>query len=171
MSSMLIPLLQRSLEAAGWASIRFNFRGNGRSEGRFERGVGEQRDVAAALEAIAAEAQTGSLAVVGWSFGAMVGLMGATADARVGTFAAIAPPVSVAHEAYPEPGPERLAAFRARVLAVCGTADEICRPDDMERWARAITSDPDVRVIDGADHLFSEHRDELVAAVTSFVVP
>jgi hypothetical protein len=169
MSSILIPLLQRALDARGWASLRFNFRGVGQSEGRFESGAGEERDAVAALDFLANEAGTHDLAVIGWSFGAMVGARAAPKDARVEAYVAVAPPVSAPSLDYVEPLPERLEGWRARVLGVCGTADQYCTPEDMRAWLKSLSPDAEARVVDGADHFFTNHRDELVEIVVSFV--
>src|SRR5262245_31398580 len=73
MSSRLIPALQRVLVAAGWAALRFNFRGVGRSEGSYDGGSGEVGDVLGALARVRTVVPEPA-AVVGWSFGGLVGL-------------------------------------------------------------------------------------------------
>ena len=57
------PVVIRAAEvaqAAGYATLRFNFRGAGGSEGVHDKGRGEQDDVRAAMAALAARLPAGS---------------------------------------------------------------------------------------------------------------
>ncbi|HJR19129.1 MAG TPA: alpha/beta fold hydrolase [Actinomycetota bacterium] len=168
MSSKLIPALQRALLAAGWAALRFNFRGVGRSEGSFDDGVGEVADVRGALARVR-EAVAEPAAVVGWSFGALVALNAVADDPGVAAYVGVAPPVRAAFEGtFILPQVSALDAWKARALLVGGTTDPFCRPDDLRALAGQLPS-ADVRVVEGADHFFSDHTDELTAIVTGFV--
>lgn len=174
MSSAIIPALQRSLDAKGWASVRFNFRGVGRSEGTFGRGTAEVKDVAAALDLIRQRVPAGAdgrLAVAGWSFGALVGLAAATADEGVDSFVAIAPPVTVRHNtALPVlPPAERLSGWRARVLMVCGTEDEFCATGDLEPWAAEVKPEARIKIYPGEDHFFSKDKRAMTDDVAAFI--
>ena len=166
MSNAMLPSLQRALEEAGWAALRFNFRGVGRSEGSFDHGRGEVDDAAAAL-AFAREHIPGvPCAVVGWSFGALVGLNAARADTTVAAYIGIAPPVSAAPELeLPTVGAARVA---MRSLVICGTADRFCETSDVRRLAADIGAE--VRILDGADHFFVGRLAELGAIVTEFLI-
>jgi hypothetical protein len=168
MSSKLIPSLQRSLVSGRWAALRFNFRGVGRSEGAFEGGAGEVGDVLGALGRVR-EAVAGPMAVVGWSFGAVVGLNAAARDGGVASYVGIAPPVRAAFEGTFElPPVAALDHWKGRALFVCGTTDPFCRPEDLQALARQVPF-AELRVIDGADHFFGDQLDELGAIVTGFV--
>ena len=50
MHNNVVHAISRAAADAGAATLRFNFRGAGASEGRYDEGRGEQQDVAAALE-------------------------------------------------------------------------------------------------------------------------
>jgi uncharacterized protein len=168
MSSKLIPSLQRALVAAGWAALRFNFRGVGRSEGSFEGGTGEIRDVEGALARIRQDMGEPT-AVIGWSFGALVALNAVANDPEVAAYIGIAPPVRAAFQGtFTLPDIGSLDAWKARALFVCGTEDPFCRPDDLRALA-AQTPSADVRIVQGADHFFSEQLDELGVVTTGFV--
>jgi uncharacterized protein len=169
MSSKLIPALQRTLVAAGWAALRFNFRGVGRSEGSYDGGAGEVSDVLGAL-ARAREEVAAPTAIVGWSFGGLVGLNACARDGGVGSYVGVAPPVRRALTGKMELPPiAELDDWRARSLIVCGTEDPFCRPPDAEELVRQLPPPSQVRVVDGADHFFSDHVDELCDIVTEFV--
>jgi alpha/beta superfamily hydrolase len=171
MSSAIIPALQRALEAKRWASLRFNFRGVRLSEGRYGGGVAEVKDVSAALDRLADAVPGAALAVAGWSFGALVGMAAAVADPRVEAFVAVAPPISMEPhmELPPMPAPERLQGWRARVLGVCGTNDQFCKPDDLKRWAAGVSATAEVRIFEGEDHYFSGAGEELATVVADFI--
>jgi uncharacterized protein len=169
MSSALIPALQRAFVASGWAALRFNFRGVGRSEGTFDGGVGEASDVLGAL-AVVSRAVAAPTAVVGWSFGAIVGLNAAARDGAVDAYAGIAPPARQAFAGTFElPDIAVLDRWSARALLVCGTEDPFCRPPDLERLAAQLPPPVEVRIIEGADHFFRDHADELCKLVVDFV--
>src|SRR5512141_1532324 len=72
----------RALTAAGYGTLRFNFRGVGLSRGRHDAGRGEVEDFRAALD----EAERlGGLPIVagGFSFGAAAALRASAGDERV----------------------------------------------------------------------------------------
>lgn len=170
MSSKLIPVIQRAFVAAGWAALRFNFRGVGKSEGSFEEGVGEVADVLGALELIR-QAQDGPAVALGWSFGALVALNAVARDGDVTAFVAVAPPARQAFTGRMVlPALADLDGWRARALIVCGGADPICRPKDAEALAARLPPPVSVRVVEGADHFFTGLEDELCALAVSFVV-
>lgn len=68
---------------AGLTSLRFNFRGVGRSTGAHDQGVGEVEDAAAALDFLAGEEPSVPLYLAGFSFGSRVALKLALRDPRV----------------------------------------------------------------------------------------
>lgn len=168
MSSKLIPSMQRALVAAGWAALRFNFRGVGRSEGRYGGGVDEVADVLGALARIR-EVIPSPTALVGWSFGALVAMNAVVEDGNVESFVAVAPPVRAAFTGIFElPTIANLDGWHARALFVCGTEDPFCRPADLKELASLVPG-AEVRIIDGADHFFPVHIDELCDTVVEFV--
>lgn len=170
MSSSIVPAVQRALTAEGWASLRFNFRGVGRSEGAYAGGIGERTDALAALERVRASFPDLPLAVAGWSFGALVGLAAAVSFPGVEAYVAIAPPVTQSHgiDLPPLPPAELLAAWAGRALAICGTTDPFCTPHGLRAWAAQIPG-AEVLVMEGQSHFFSDALDELGATVARFV--
>lgn len=76
----------------GLPALRFNFRGVGLSEGRFDDGRGEQDDVRAALDWMEVNLRLPIL-FCGFSFGSYVGLRACCGDARVAGLVALGLPV------------------------------------------------------------------------------
>ena len=72
LDNKVVQTLAKTFFALQYASVRFNFRGVGRSEGVFDDGVGETEDALAALAY--AKARFGEMPVVlaGFSFGSFV---------------------------------------------------------------------------------------------------
>jgi uncharacterized protein len=169
MSSKLVPALQRAMVAEGWAALRFNFRGVGRSEGSFDGGEREALDALGAVERIR-EVITEPTAVVGWSFGALVGLNAVALDGKVASYAGVAPPARRAlTEKFVLPQIADLDRWSARSLIVCGTKDPFCRPAEADELARQLPPPVRVEVVEGADHFFSEQVDRLCSIVAGFV--
>jgi alpha/beta superfamily hydrolase len=143
------PVVIRAAEvaqAAGYASLRFNFRGVGASNGVHDEGRGERDDVKAAMAALAArlpaEAPVG---VIGYSFGAWTAARATRpGDTALGL---IAPPLAMYDFGFLGPG-------AGRVLLVAGTRDTYCPVEALHRVAEATGAE--VRVIEGADHFFFE---------------
>ena len=141
------PVVTRAAEvaqAAGYATLRFNFRGVGASEGVHDKGQGEQDDVRAAMAALGARLPTGApVGAIGYSFGAHA----AARATRPGPapLGLIAPPLAMYDFAFLERngGPTLLAA---------GTRDAYCPAEALRRLAEATGALE--RLIEGADHFF-----------------
>jgi uncharacterized protein len=95
MENNVVRALAEAFTAVGFAVLRFNFRGVGRSTGHYGEGIGEQEDAKAALTWL--KTQPGidaqQLFLAGYSFGARVTLAVAATDPCVCGFIAVAPPV------------------------------------------------------------------------------
>ncbi|MBX9787115.1 MAG: alpha/beta hydrolase [Alphaproteobacteria bacterium] len=75
MNNKVVCALYRSFADLGFNTLRFNFRGAGRSEGTYDNGEGELKDAATALDWLQTRNATASSCwVAGFSFGAWVGM-------------------------------------------------------------------------------------------------
>jgi uncharacterized protein len=92
MYNNVVEAIVDALGAAGVATVRFDFRGVGRSQGEHGEGQTERLDVVAAIETIAPVAGDGPLLLAGYSFGAAVAL--SVADPRLTAWYAVAPPLA-----------------------------------------------------------------------------
>jgi alpha/beta superfamily hydrolase len=75
--------LAKAVRTRGGAALRFNFRGVGRSAGRYGGGDGEAEDARAALAWLAAAKPGIPLVASGFSFGAWMAILAGGADPRV----------------------------------------------------------------------------------------
>lgn len=72
MDNKVVQTLARAFVQCGWATVRFNFRGVGGTQGVYDEGRGELQDLLAVVEQVAPHAQGQPLALAGFSFGAFV---------------------------------------------------------------------------------------------------
>jgi alpha/beta superfamily hydrolase len=160
MHSKVVHTVYRVLDQAGHPTLRFNFRGVGRSQGQYSGWNEEIQDFAAA--AAFAREQTGrkELWGAGFSFGSWIGLQWALEEPGVTRFIGLGVPVE--NHAFD---------FLVRVPwplgIVQGERDQYGRPETMEsyieRWKRLgpVTH----RIVKGADHFFTGKLTELEQAL------
>ena len=162
MYSLVVSTLFNHLVGSGCAVLRFNFRGVGGSEGEHDFGEGEQLDVRAAVETMAAAGDSHCpLVLAGWSFGADMAL---TCDAPdlAGWFL-VAPPLRVLSadrlKAAPDPRPKWLAVPER---------DQFNPPDQAQAtiadWPNAA-----MHPIGGADHFLVGRTDRLNELIDEFL--
>jgi alpha/beta superfamily hydrolase len=162
MRSIVTSALFAALPAHGIACLRFNFRGVEESEGTHSAGVDEPLDVVAALDAAAAAAIAGPLALIGWSFGADIAL--GVDDPRISGWLGIAPPLrfrpthvydAVGHDPRPK-------------LLVLAEHDEFRAPEEIAADTHSWTSTR-IEIVAGASHFFVGRTDRVVAIVADYV--
>ena len=163
MDNIVPASLARSLPPEGISTVRFNFRGTGRSSGAHGAGRDEVLDVRAAVDA-AERARPGAPVVgIGYSFGADVLL--ATDDPGLAAVVAVAPPLAVldaAELAGPRGG--------APTLVLSAEHDQFRPAEDAE----ALVADwPDTTfdVLAGADHFLAGQTSIIAARVVAFLDP
>ena len=164
MHSDVVLGIRNALVARGLAVLRFNFRGVGRSEGEHGEGVEELDDVRAALSVLAAvpAVDSADLSVVGYSFGAWVGLRAASGDPRARRLVAVAPPLTMC-------AMDELFASNKPKLAVVGSRDEFCPAEQFETWFGRLAEPKLKAVVQGADHFFWGREGEVGDAVAGYL--
>lgn len=162
MDNKVVSTLQRAGRDAGLATLRFNFRGVGASEGVFDGGAGEQDDVLAVLDWACATLGCRRLVLAGFSFGAYVAAMAWPRALAAGwqgrRLILVAPPVT----RFPLAG--HVLPAEARVIY--GDADEVVDPEAIRAWlvtqpAAGASERLPVRVLAGAGHFFHGRLTEL----------
>ena len=164
MSSPVVVAVCRELADRGWAALRFNFRGKGRSEGSFDDGRGEIEDVAGALDHLCAqpEANPDRLAVAGYSFGAWVGLRHAVRDPRVSWLVGI----SLVQNHYDEPF---LDAETRPKLFVVGDRDPWAPQDGLRAYVERLQPPKTLHILPGTDHFFGGQESKVARMVGAWL--
>ncbi|HEV8615843.1 MAG TPA: alpha/beta fold hydrolase [Methylomirabilota bacterium] len=164
MDNHIVVVVAVACQAAGLATLRFNFRGVGGSSGIHDEGRGEQADAVAALDHLATRLPPGApLALAGYSFGAVVATAVTANGRELAGLALVAPPLAF-------PGREELrpsAPRRGPLLVVAGGADAYCPADALDRLARRVPGAA-VRIIEGADHFFAGTLESLSDALSGW---
>ena len=168
MDNPLVIELADACAAAGLSTLRFNFRGLDGSEGTPTGGRQEHEDVAAAV-AWAEGQGAPRVALVGYSFGALMAARAIADGAPVAAFAAVAFPTTLLGDA-----PDRVASVERALdrrlpwLFVGGDADQFCEPERLQAW---IAARPWARndVLPGRGHFFAGgDAADVCARVASF---
>jgi alpha/beta superfamily hydrolase len=151
----------------GCSTVRFNFRGVGRSQGTFDSGAGELSDAAAVLDWMNTLYPNPShVWVCGISFGAWIGMQLLMRRPEITGFVSIAPPASMYDFAFLAPCP-------ASGLIVHGTKDSVVPEADVQKLVDRLTAQKGIKIaydkIEGANHFFDKHEADVLASVQAYV--
>lgn len=150
--SMSVPLIRRIknvLSSNGYAVLRFNFRGVGKSEGVFGGGVGEVQDIEAAVGLASATHTDLPIGIAGWSFGSVAALRWSAEYRSDLPYVGIAPPVG--SDLILELPTLRHLERTSRTFII-GDNDQFTTVDLVQGYADSIGAE--VEVIRGSDHFF-----------------
>ena len=151
MNDAVLGLVGEALADVGVNRLRFNFRGVGASQGRFDEGHGEADDLLAVIDW--AEAQgAGAIWLAGYSFGAHVVCQALPRAPQPARLLLMAPPTAAMPTSFQAP-PCPLDVF-------AGDRDQFVDHDALNDWPGART-----HLISGADHFFSGAAESLLAAI------
>ena len=145
----------------GYSTLRFNFRGVGRSQGNYDNGIGEQKDVLAALNYLS-ENGTKSLSLAGYSFGAWVNSRINCEEAYLQKMIMVSPPVSFMDF-------KPFLTIPALDLVITGNIDELAPVQMLRKMLPLWNSDARLEVIDGADHFYSGRLELMESFLNSYI--
>ena len=150
MDSAIVQALCAALNDRGAATLRFNFRGVGSSEGGFDRGELEQDDLRAAVDTLRRWPGIDGkrIGVAGASFGAVVALEAARRLKAVGALAALAPTIGGVRRA-------KLSGFKGQKLIVVGDRDLLVPHEELAGLVAEMPPPTEWEVMAGADHTFT----------------
>src|SRR3954468_20573449 len=151
----------------GFATLRFNFRGVGRSQGEFDSGIGELADAGTALDWLQTNNPTASQCwVAGYSFGAWIGMQLLMRRPETDGFISVSPPTNNYDFSFLAPCP-------ASGLFLHGSADTVVPPVEVERVVAKLRTQKgiviDYELVDGANHFWNEHLPEVETRVGDYL--
>ena len=139
-----------------YATLRFNFRGVGRSEGRYDEGIGEQEDVLAAA-GVLQQKGVREIFLAGYSFGAWVNVQVLRRRPFLSGGVLVSPPIDLMDFDFSD-----LAGKIRLILA--GDQDPFCNITRLLEMAGRIQAP--VKLLTGADHFYFGREKELSAGLT-----
>ncbi len=164
MRNNVVTALTEAFDGSGMATLRFNFRGVGKSEGSHDEGKGECDDVTAAVTFLQAQCSLTEILVAGYSFGSVVGLQAGAKDERVDALIGLAFPLNLRDPAF-------LMDVKKPVFLVSGTRDDYSPIEDLKQVVSKMSVPAKLQTIDGADHFFMGREKEITATIKTFLEP
>ncbi len=160
MNSYVITAIDDALQQAGYATLRFNLRGVGRSTGSFDEGIGEVKDCLGALDFLRGQEgiDGARVGLIGYSFGSWVGLQACVVDGAVPVCGCLSFPVPAGEDPGGHP---YFGDIDFPCLLLTGTEDTISDLPTVRRLVATYRAGRYCRVepLRGADHFFrsAEH--------------
>jgi uncharacterized protein len=156
MDNKVVTTVARALHDCAIPTLRFNFRGVGRSGGSYDKGIGETADAAAVAAWGAVRWPGRSVIVAGFSFGGYVALR-LTAELVADRLIGVAPAVLNfdANSRAPQ----------CPFTIIQGNADDVVDPQAVIAWASALSPSPRLIILPGVGHFFHGRLHDLRSAV------
>jgi len=170
MNNKISYSLFQAFSEQGFSTLRFNFRGVGRSQGEFAYGEGELSDAAAALDWLqSVNTSASSVWVGGFSFGAWIGMQLLMRRPEIHGYVSVSPPANIYDFNFLAPCPNE-------GLIVQGDKDQVVNIESVNKLVDKLKDQRgptgvDYRVIPGAGHFFNNpgENEQLVQHVNSYL--
>lgn len=167
MNERITQALYKTFVRRGFATLRFNFRGVGKSQGEFDQGIGELSDAAAALDWVQSfhpEAQT--TWVAGHSFGAWIGMQLLMRRPEIRGFISISPPANMYDFTFLAPCP-------ASGIIIQGKEDDVVSPSSVQKLVDKLRTQRHITIhheeIPRANFFYQGEMDALMGSVDNYL--
>jgi len=165
MQNKVVTTLVKTFQSLGVNTVRFNFRGVGQSEGKFDHGNGEIDDALAVINWMQREQKKNEIWLAGFSFGAYIAAKTAS-QLPITQLVTVAPPVNHFHM-------ELIPPIHAPWIVVQGELDEVVPANDVYAWIETREPKPTLLKFPQAGHYFHglllELRERIAAAITNAI--
>jgi len=146
MANKVVHIVANTFGEMGLPTLRFNFRGVGHSQGRYDQGRGEVQDLIATCQWLKQRYPTTSLWLAGFSFGAYVAYQ-AHQHVNAERLLLIAPPVTLFDFNLGVP-------VQIPWMVIQGGKDEIIAPEKVSAWVHRQGNSASYEWLGDADHFF-----------------
>jgi hypothetical protein len=161
MGNKVVHTLSRAFSLQQFASLRFNFRGVGKSAGTFDEGIGEIQDTLAALEWLKENLSAGPMWLAGFSFGGAMAIQTAVTSSASG-LVSVAPATSrFANDLDRQP--------ECPWLIVQGDRDELVDINETIDYVNSLNPGPQLAIFPQGEHFFHGRLIELRDTVEDFI--
>ncbi len=167
MNNQIIYDLYYMFVERGFATLRFNSRGVGRSQGMFDHGPGELSDAAASLDWLQSiNPESKGSWIAGFSFGAWIGMQLLMRRPEVEGFISIAPPENLYDFSFLAPCP-------SSGLIIHGSKDKVADPESVQRLVDKLHAQKGItieqQIMEGANHFFTGETEELIERCAEYL--
>ena len=159
MNNLVVESIVHVYHMKGYSTLKFNFRGVGKSQGAYDNGLGEQKDVLSALSFLS-DMGMERIDLAGYSFGAWVNAHAIQEDSLVEQMIMVSPPVGFMDF-------KSISTMKPLKFVVTGNRDDIAPADMVKRMIPIWNPDTRFEVIDGADHFYGGYLGQLEECLSS----
>jgi alpha/beta superfamily hydrolase len=162
MSNNVVEAILAAMWQLGYATLRFNFRGVGASEGEHDRGKGEVDDAVAAMASLLSQpgVRKDNAVMAGYSFGAMIALGAGYRHVDVSRIVAVALPIAMSEAPVPPNASKRL-------LMVSGDRDSYSPVAALTALQNKVGTSARHEIVKGADHFFGGAEADLSRVIAA----
>ncbi len=163
MNNPVVEAVAKAYGQKGWSTLRFNFRGTGASDGRYDNGTGERSDIDAAIAYLQTKGFQ-QIDLAGYSFGAWVlaHWTQTNSNHRHG-IRFVAPPVAFVDFA-------GIDAVEGLKQVIVGSRDDMAPPEQVGLLIRSWHPGAKLNIIQNADHFFRDHLAALQQMIGQHIV-
>lgn len=167
MNNKIVYRLYQTFVDHGFATLRFNFRGVGKSQGKYDDGAGELCDAATCIDWLQQQNPDAATCwVAGFSFGAWIAFQLLMRRPELEGFVAVSPPANLYDMTFLSPCP-------SSGLILQGNQDDVVSEEAVGKFAHRLVNQPGVQVeyqvVPGADHYYRNDPEELSRRVDEYV--
>jgi len=160
MDNKVVYMIAKAFNSLNVGTVRFNFRGVGKSSGKFDKGIGETEDLAAIVDWLNKKYTPTELYLAGFSFGSYV-VLRAFRDMNISRLLLVAPAIDRFEMA-------GLALTDIPTLVIQGDEDEIVSPQAVREWLATQTYQPEVVMLPDTGHFFHAKLHQLRDRITKY---
>ena len=163
MDNNVVDAVCAALVQASVAAFKFNFRGVGRSQGRYDEGQGEGEDVKNTIGYVSPlkELDAACLGLCGYSAGAAFSLPACCNDARIAAIAAISPPLAMFDFSC-------IVGCNKPLFLISGSRDDFTPAERFLGFCKNRSNTSEHELFEGADHFWQGYESELAEKVAAF---
>tara|TARA_B100000886_G_C20376530_1_gene471990 strand:+ start:141 stop:773 length:633 start_codon:yes stop_codon:yes gene_type:complete len=167
MNNPLTLKLHKLFSDLGFSSLRFNFRGVGKSDGEHDGSEGELADSAIALDWLQSKnSESKKFWICGISFGAWVGMQLLMRRPEIPKFVLISPPAGKYDFNFLAPCP-------ASGVVLSGEKDSLIEVDSVKSIVKKLNQQKSIivrhEILKGSDHFFSSMENSVLERVQKYI--
>jgi alpha/beta superfamily hydrolase len=160
MNNKVVYMIAKTFNSLSIGTVRFNFRGVGKSSGKYDKGIGETEDLHAIVNWLTEKYAPKKLYLAGFSFGSYV-VLRAFRDMKVSRLLLVAPSIDRFEMA-------GLELTDIPTLVIQGDQDEIVSPKAVSEWLAAQTYPAEIVMLPDTSHFFHGKLHELRDTIIKF---